>query len=336
MRESLAPNPPDKHEEPTTTSRKAKSEFSPILLTILGAIATGVLAILNSYCQAKQAHDLEQEKLRSTLILEAIKSPDAEERKKTLKFYVEAGLLSDPGKKIENMKAASIPRNLESNSNRSIQRKELPCSDIEVISDCPDEGCGPNLDPELNKRKNIRFDDQEPVMRSISWMKELPNPTHFTADNMKRDELKQLGEGQKITVVAYALAVRRGAKESCNCQLSAEKDTDNHIVLVDPSLQNPTLAANEADSVTAEFTPRVRLDHPNLSRAKLQPLIDDQGGRLLTRVTGQLMFDSDNFLGRPLKRKNNWEIHPVLKMDYCPKGKTCRSDKDENWKNLED
>jgi len=40
-------------------------------------------------------------------------------------------------------------------------------------------------------------------------------------------------------------------------------DTDNHIVLVDPTLKSPVLAHDEDDSETAEFTPRVRLDHPN-------------------------------------------------------------------------
>ena len=98
-----------------------KSNVTPLLLTILGAIGTGLLAISNSYFQGKQArdlsyfqgqqaHDLEQDKLRSSLILKAIDSPDAEERKKALTFYVEAGLLSDPQGKIAAIKAENIPQ----------------------------------------------------------------------------------------------------------------------------------------------------------------------------------------------------------------------------------
>jgi Putative peptidoglycan binding domain len=98
-----------------------KSNVTPLLLTILGAIGTGILAISNSYFQGKQArdlsyfqgqqaHDLEQDKLRSSLILKAIDSPDAEERKKALTFYVEAGLLSDPQGKIAAIKAENIPQ----------------------------------------------------------------------------------------------------------------------------------------------------------------------------------------------------------------------------------
>jgi hypothetical protein len=47
-----------------------------------------------------------------------------------------------------------------------------------------------------------------------------------------------------------------------------------------------------------------------------------------------LMFDSEHFLGRHLKRYNNWEIHPVLKFEYCPTGQTCSKDSG-NWKNLD-
>jgi hypothetical protein len=100
---------------------------------------------------------------------------------------------------------------------------------------------------------------------------------------------------------------------------------------------------NEPDSETAEFTPRVRLDHPNFTQEKLEPLIDPDWnpgdtptqGKLLVRVTGLLMFDSEHYCRRPLIRHNNWEVHPVLKMEYCPDGQTCQADSDENWKDLE-
>jgi hypothetical protein len=200
-------------------------------------------------------------------------------------------------------------------------------------------------DPELNKQKNIRSDDQQSVLRSIQWMKDLPHrPTNVTQCG-SRDELKQLGEGQKITVVAWALTARIGGRESANCELTDPANTDNHIVLVNPGIKHPTLAKDERHSVTAEFTPRVRLDgHPNFTRDELNPLIDASWkkpskknpiGKLLVRVTGLLLFDTGHLPPHSLKRDTNWEIHPVLKMEYCPKGKTCRADSDENWKDLD-
>jgi hypothetical protein len=222
---------------------------------------------------------------------------------------------------------------------------------IQHFGDCPDEGCTRTkhhkFDPELNKLKNIRSDDQQPVLRSIRWMKGLPDPTNLTECG-NRDELKQLGEGQKITVVAWALTARKGSQESANCDIkdtkNNKKDTDNHIVLVDPGVKTPTLAEDECRSVTAEFTPRVRQDHPKFTQDTLNHLIDknwkpsqnNANGKLLVRVTGLLLFDSKHFFEAGLSRDINWEVHPVLKMEYCPKGKTCRADSDEDWKNLEE
>ncbi|HYR21466.1 MAG TPA: hypothetical protein VEP30_00900 [Chthoniobacterales bacterium] len=174
-------------------------------------------------------------------------------------------------------------------------------------------------------------------------MKALKNPSKADCDSEDRESLKQLGEGQKITVVAWALAARKGGQETCNCKLKLPPDTDNHIVLVDPDSENPTLQADEEDSETAEFTPRARLDHPNFTQDRLESLIDpswDPGetptrGKLRVRVTGLLLFDSEHFCRNALKRHNNWEIHPVLKLEYCPEEKTCEEDSDDNWIDLE-
>src|ERR1044072_967105 len=177
--------------------------------------------------------------------------------------------------------------------------RQLCPEGIGDIGECPDEGCGSGeFDPELNRRKNIRSDNRNSVLRKFQWLANLRGPHNITKENSDRTQLTLLGEGQKITVVAYALVARKGGKESCNCGLAAPKDTDNQIVLVDPALKDQSLEKNEEDSETAEFTPRVRLDHPNLAREKLQPLIAAQGGRLLVRVTGVLMFDPEHLLGR--------------------------------------
>jgi hypothetical protein len=213
---------------------------------------------------------------------------------------------------------------------------KIPCPrTLNDITDCPDTGCGPSLDPKLNQRKNIRSDDQAAEPMTIQEMKDLDDPVAGYSIGDDRDKLQAIGEGKKIVVMAKALVARKGGGESCNCKLLSVADTDNHIVLVDPSIKKPTLAKSEADSETAEFTPRVRLDHPKLGRPQLQSQITGAGGALLVRVTGLLMFDSEHSLGHHLKRHNNWEIHPVLGLEYCPKNKKCSADSDANWKDLE-
>jgi hypothetical protein len=233
---------------------------------------------------------------------------------------------------------------------------------LDDITDCPDTGCGKALDPNLNKQKNIRSDDRRPVTKTLQDLKDLPDPVPGFKIGDTREKLAALGEGQKIRVVAFALVARKGSSESCNCGLTAPADTDNHIVLVDePTLaitkratparkatakrkavkartaKQNTLAAREEESETAEFTPRVRLDHPNLAGARLQSLIASAPrDALKVRVTGQLMFDSEHSIGgHHLHRHNNWEIHPVMGLEYCPAGKTCTADSDANWVDLE-
>lgn len=206
-----------------------------------------------------------------------------------------------------------------------------------TIDDCPETGCGPSLDPNLNKQKNIATDNDAPVDKDFSFLATLPDPVPEFAIGDTRENLAKLGEGQMIRVVARALKARVGGKESCNCGLVKPAHTDNHIVLVDLAIESPTLAENEITSQTAEFTPRVRLTHPKLVGADLQALIAAAPNQaLLVRVTGVQMFDSEHSLGPfHLKRKNNWEIHPVFGLEYCPAGKTCATDSDANWVNME-
>jgi len=92
----------------------------------------------------------------------------------------------------------------------------------------------------------------------------------------------------------------------------------NHIVLVDRNMKNPKLTKDQDVSVTAEFTPRVCLHHPNFTRIKLKQLIDpnwtasqnNASRKLFVRVTGLLMFDSGIFLGEPLTRAANARYTP--------------------------
>jgi hypothetical protein len=74
--------------------------------------------------------------------------------------------------------------------------------------------------------------------------------------------------------------------------LTQQKDLDNHLVLVDEETldtegadDEETLHLREEKSITAEFTPRVRLDHPNFVRGNLTSRINNAPKHaLLVRV----------------------------------------------------
>lgn len=229
------------------------------------------------------------------------------------------------------------------------KKKKVPCR--VDLTHCPDKGCGSNFDPNLNMLKNIRPNDPRAqgsaMNRTLGWMKNLDNPDEFEKGD-DRDELSALGEGKKISVVANLISIKPEGAESCNCGLTQKELTDNHLVLVTKATlkkftldteedEDDVFHARERESITAEFTPRVRKTHPNFTREKVKPLIDEADDHaLLVRVTGMLMFDSEHFIQHPLKRANNWEIHPILKFEYCPKGSSCTAQSNAGWKSLDD
>jgi hypothetical protein len=217
---------------------------------------------------------------------------------------------------------------------KTATKKAPPCA--ADLAACPDQGCGGRFDPNLNLQKNIRTSNKTPVDRDFTYLAGLPKVVTGYKIGDTREKLAQLGEGQMIRVMAFALVARKGSSETCNCHLTSPAETDNHIVLVGPELKRPSLTG-EAKSQTAEFTPRVRLDHPNFARDKLQPLIDAAPHQaLLVRVTGLQMYDSEHALGpHKLKRTNDWEIHPVFGLEYCPTGKTCTATGSANWVSIE-
>jgi len=226
-------------------------------------------------------------------------------------------------------------------------KPKTPCAPS--IAACPDQGCGGELDEFLNRRKNIRSDNQTATPRTLAWIKKLDDPEHFT-ENESREELAALGEGQMISVVAYVIEAKAElGGESCNCHLQTKETTDNHLVLVtkatvdkfpitgNKKTDKNVFQSRERESITAEFTPRVRASHPHFTRETVQPLIDDSPQQaLLVRVTGLLMFDSEHFIRNALPRVTNWEIHPVFKFEVCPKGKKCTAGSDANWQSVDD
>jgi hypothetical protein len=241
----------------------------------------------------------------------------------------------------------AVPLQSQSSTAHSKKHK-VPCA--KTIDDCPLQGCGTDFDPNLNRLKNITSIDGPATLRTLTWMKKLDDPENFK-EGGSREELTALGEGQEITVVAYLLVAKPElGGESCNCGLQTPAETDNHLVLVtgatvqkfpltgEEEADKKVFHSRELESQTAEFTPRLReRGHPNFTREKAQPLIDKTDeDALFVRVTGQLLFDSEHFISNPLVRVNNWEIHPVFKLEYCSQGDSCKANSDAGWKSLDD
>ena len=56
------------------------------------------------------------------------------------------------------------------------QKIKVPCpTTLNSIADCPDTGCG-NVDPHLNRQKNLASLDGEAEPMTIQQMRNLPDP----------------------------------------------------------------------------------------------------------------------------------------------------------------
>ena len=237
---------------------------------------------------------------------------------------------------------------------RSCDKTKTPCATS--LEQCPREGCSKKNthDPELNRLKNLKSSDKPVQDRTITQIirleKKVEDSGYEQGDS--RSVLRDFGEGNQIRVIGYLLAVKQECGESCNCGLQdVDVTTDNHLVLVNPKVvtENPlpepatkkqlTAVFNmrEPESITAEFTPRVRADgHPNFISDLQNRINKTRQGALWVRVTGQQFFDSEHFHKKPLTRKTSWEIHPILNLEYCSKGRTCKISDDEGWVDLDD
>lgn len=161
---------------------------------------------------------------------------------------------------------------------------KLPCPvTLNSITDRPDTGCGGSLDPNLNKQKNLVPGSSTPEDKDYSYLRGLPDPVLNFAIGDAREKPAAQGEGKMIRVVAYALVARKGGKESRNCGLTKAADTDNHIVLVDLTLPNPSLGLLRSSVVGSKTSGRS--GH----------ITSSQGADLLTTVNHRNRIDREMF-----------------------------------------
>ena len=159
----------------------------------------------------------------------------------------------------------------------------------------------------------------------------------WEAEVKKDPSNKRLREQAAKNRAANLVMVKETAKIEANSRTKATKAKP-------PSAKHPkgvkaqsaarnTLKKREAQSQTAEYAPRVRVARDEeFDGAKLKKMIDPtHGGRLQVRVTGLLMYDSEHAFQSPLVRRTSWEIHPVFRLEFCPKGKDCKADSDQGW-----
>lgn len=196
------------------------------------------------------------------------------------------------------------------------------CCGVTSLGQCPIQGCGG--DSNLNRRKNITDFPGTAIIEDIQFndMLYLLYPESWTR-GAERSLLTTWGEGRVVRLKVRIQEVKASGHETPNCGLKNQINSDFHIVLT--RIKNQP----EAQSITAEMTPRLRPEGWSLS--KLRNLADNQA---YVRVTGYLMLDTEHLNdARPI-RYTHWEIHPVTAFEVCTLTK-AKCDSGDGWVNLE-
>ena len=197
------------------------------------------------------------------------------------------------------------------------------CCNATGFESCPLQGCGG--DPLLNAAKN-RTDSPADGTAQHKTIIQIANFTHPASWSSGTDRtlLVSWGEGTPLEVTLYIKKVKNYASgaESCNCNIDGDRNNDYHIVLV--TAKNSA----EKNSLTAEITPRLRLDTWTFDRLK-----DLAAQKTYVRVTGWAMLDTQHVGKSVPVRKTHWEIHPVTKFEVCT---TTKADCDagNGWRPL--
>lgn len=209
----------------------------------------------------------------------------------------------------------------------SLWVKPAPASSI-FRSPVRDTTCGPvgdGGDTATNRLKN-RVDIPDTVHAvTLDALLQLPYPATGASSRLAwpAESLARVRrfEGVPVRVVGYLVAIKPqtgGSGETTNCHLTRAAEVDWHLAIV------PTAGQGEADALVIETTPRLRLEHPQWTKGRLDPWVDANHP---VRISGWLLFDPvhRNHLGR--YRATLWEIHPITRIEVW---------RDDAWVDLDD
>lgn len=187
-----------------------------------------------------------------------------------------------------------------------IPEKQAPASF--VLDGCPPEGRGG--DSELNILKNrsdrgayaqISFD----TLTMLTWPKNVENVPMSQWPESSRDFIGRFA-GTPVRVDGYIVGLREGTPDPAICNWTNGGYLDWHLSFA----QNPRDPRTQ--SVLAEVTPRIRMEHP-WTMDLIHDLFVDQ--HLPVRLSGWLYFDPEHPGDLGVTRSTLWEINPVMQIE---------------------
>ncbi len=196
-------------------------------------------------------------------------------------------------------------------------RLEPPIPDtsgpLQVFRSCPLEGAATGLHrQESNREKNRTTHPQAADIDSSATLPAIMQPG-YDADRWS--------EARGASIVGYVVEVKRGSRETVNCEATDGAFIDTHIALVADSTD-----ISEAARMIVEVTPRWRAFMTERGEDWSTKTLHETLLGHWVRVTGWLFWDYEhaNASEHTARRRGYawrataWELHPVTTIRICP------------------
>ncbi|HLY28796.1 MAG TPA: excalibur calcium-binding domain-containing protein [Aggregatilineales bacterium] len=182
-----------------------------------------------------------------------------------------------------------------------------------TFNGCPPQGDGG--DAILNENKNrVDNGNYQPTdfntILNLQWPQETERRAHDTWSTGAQAQVAQT-EGLPVAVVGYLALARQEGPETPNCHSTT--DADYHVWFID----HPGSAMDRVNSIIAETTPRVRVNHTQWTVNNLLAIA--QAGTQV-RISGWLMLDPEHPEQLGKTRGTLWEIHPIMQIELSQNG----------------
>ncbi|SRR6266568_3792821 len=183
----------------------------------------------------------------------------------------------------------------------------------EVFHGCPLQGVATGVHrQESNREKNRTIYPRAADIDSSTTISAIMEPD-YDADRWS--------ETRGASIVGYVVEVKRGSRETVNCEATDPAFMDTHVALVADSAD-----FSEAARMIVEVTPRWRAFMAERGQDWSTETLHQTLLHHWVRVTGWLFWDYEHAnasehtarLGGYSWRATAWEIHPVTGIKTCP------------------
>jgi len=185
----------------------------------------------------------------------------------------------------------------------------------EVFHGCPLEGVATGVHrQESNREKNRTTHPRAADIDSSATLPAIMEPG---------DDVDRWSEARGASIVGYVVEVKRGSRETVNCEATDPALMDTHIALVADSTDQ-----SEAARMIVEVTPRWRAFLAERGEDWSTETLHQTLLHHWVRVTGWLFWDYEHAnasehtarRGGYSWRATAWEIHPITAIRICVAG----------------